>query len=533
LKIAAIYSRKSKITTKGESIINQIELCKHEGNHLGIEKFIIYEDEGFSGKNIKRPQFQKMLSDAKEKEFSVLICYRLDRISRNISDFSTLINELDRLHISFISVNEQFDTSTPMGRAMMYIASVFAQLERETIGERVRDNMLELAKSGRWLGGQTPLGYESRKMTYLDSEFKEKTMHTLSPIKEELDVVNFIYHKYLQYKSINQVFICVFQKNIKTKNGADFNKKRIQLILRNPLYVRADEAVMKHLEAIGMNVMGKFDGKHGILTYNKSKGTRAKRDITEWVAAVSTHEGIIDAPDWLKIQQILDENKKKAPRLGTAAAALLTGILKCSKCGKSMIVKHGHISAQTNKIIQYYVCSTKDYSKGERCSNPNIRVDELESIVMNNLKNVSIDETVLLEELNKIKSNIIKNNFMQGEMDNLPGQIKIKQSQIDILISQLSLDNEISKYIRPQILKLGDDLEKLKDKYEHLKETSYEYKNNKWDANKFLYSLSNFSSLIDILDFNNKRLLINSIVQSIYWDGVKGTIKINLMTLNR
>ncbi|MBZ9635891.1 recombinase family protein [Clostridium sp. FP1] len=531
MKIAAIYSRKSKITTKGESIINQIELCTHEGTHLGIEKFIIYEDEGFSGKNIKRPQFQKMLSDAREKKFNVIICYRLDRISRNISDFSTLINELDSLHISFISVNEQFDTSTPMGRAMMYIASVFAQLERETIGERVRDNMLEMAKNGRWLGGQTPLGYESKKITYLDSQFKEKTMHTLSPIKEELDVVAFIYDKYLHYKSISQVFICVFQKNIKTKNGADFNKKRIQLILRNPLYVRANEAVMKYLEFIGMNVMGKFDNKHGILIYNKSKGAKIKRDINEWVAAVSTHEGIIDSPVWLLIQQILDENKNKAPRLGTSSAALLTGTLKCSKCGKSMIVKHGHISAHSNKKIQYYVCSTKDYSRGLRCNNPNIRVDELESIVIENLKNVTLDKNVLLEELNKIKSDMTKNNFMHCEIDNLQGQIKIKQSQIDILISQLSLDNEISKYIRPQILKLGDELEKLKDKYENLKTASYEYKNNKWDANKFIYSLNNFSSLVDVLDFNNKRLLINSIIHSIYWDGTKGIIKINLMSL--
>ncbi len=170
---------------------------------------------------------------------------------------------------------------------MMYIASVFAQLERETIGERVRDNMLELAKSGRWLGGQTPLGYESKKISYLDAQFKEKTMYTLSPIKKELDVVKIIYNKYLQYKSISQVFIFIFKNNIKTKNGADFNKKRIQLILRNPLYVRANEAVMNHLEVFGMNVTGKANCKNGILTYNKSKGARVKRDITEWIAAVS------------------------------------------------------------------------------------------------------------------------------------------------------------------------------------------------------------------------------------------------------
>lgn len=531
MKIAAIYSRKSKITGIGESIINQIELCKHEGKHLGIEEFIIYEDEGFSGKNIKRPQFQKMLNDAKEKKFHVLICYRLDRISRNISDFSTLINKLDSLHISFISVNEQFDTSTPMGRAMMYIASVFAQLERETIGERVRDNMLELAKGGRWLGGQTPLGYESKKLSYLDAQFKEKTMYTLSPIKEELKVVKFIYDKYLEYKSINQVFIYIFKKNIKTKNGADFNKKRIQLILRNPLYVRANDAVMKHLEIMGMNVMGSTNDKYGILTYNKSKGARIKRNITEWIAAVSTHEGIIDASIWLKVQQILDENKDKAPRLGTSAAALLTGTLKCSKCGKSMIVKHGHLSAETNKKIQYYVCSTKDYSKGVRCNNPNIRVDELETIVIDNLKNITVSENILIEELNKAKTEMIKNDYIQSEFGNLQEQIKKKQVQIDILINQLSFGNEISKYIRPQISKLGNELDKLNTKYENFKITSYESKDNILNINKFLYSLNSLSSIVNVLDFNNKRLLINNIIDSIYWDGAKGELKINLKTL--
>lgn len=527
MKIAAIYSRKSKITGKGESIVNQIELCKQEGRHLGIEEFIIYEDEGFSGKNIKRPQFQKMLIDAKEKRFDVIICYRLDRISRNISDFSTLINQLDCLHISFISVNEQFDTSTPMGRAMMYIASVFAQLERETIGERVRDNMLELAKSGRWLGGQTPLGYESKQLCYLDSEFNEKTMHTLSPIKEELQIVKLIYHKYLQYKSISQVFVYLFKNNIKTKNGADFNKKRIQLILRNPLYVRANEDIMKHLNGIGMNVIGITNNKHGILTYNKSKGAKVKRVITEWIAAVSTHEGVVDASHWLDVQQILDENKNKAPRLGTSAAALLTGTLKCSNCGKSMIVKHGHISAQTNKKIQYYVCSTKDYSKGIRCNNPNIRVDKLEAIVIENLKSVTIDKDILIRELNKIRLEMIKDNFTTYEIDDIPKQIKIKQLQIDTLINQLSLDNELSKYLRPKILNLGNDLEKLYRSNENLKATSCNHTNQQSNVDKFLYPLNNLSSIIDVLDFNNKRLLINNIVDSICWDGVKCIIKVN------
>ena len=153
----AIYSRKSRFTGKGESIGNQVELCREYirtafGQEYA-EKAIVFEDEGFSGGNLNRPGFKRMMEAARDRRFQAVVVYRLDRISRNISDFSTLIQELGRLGIDFVSIRENFDTSSPMGRAMMYIASVFSQLERETIAERIRDNMHELAKTGRWLGG--------------------------------------------------------------------------------------------------------------------------------------------------------------------------------------------------------------------------------------------------------------------------------------------------------------------------------------------------------------------------------------------
>ena len=119
----AIYSRKSKFTGKGESIGNQIDLCReyirlHSGEEAASAA-LIFEDEGFSGGNLNRPAFQQMLSAARSHELSSIVVYRLDRISRNISDFSTLIEELSRLGVAFISIREQFDTGTPMGRAMM------------------------------------------------------------------------------------------------------------------------------------------------------------------------------------------------------------------------------------------------------------------------------------------------------------------------------------------------------------------------------------------------------------------------------
>ena len=149
----AIYSRKSRYTGKGESIGNQIDLCReYIRTHYGdaaAEHAVVFEDEGFSGGNLNLPDFKMMMTAAKGRKFKAIVVYRLDRISRNISDFSSLIEELGRLGIDFVSIRESFDTSSPMGRAMMYIASVFSQLERETIAERIRDNMHELAKTGR------------------------------------------------------------------------------------------------------------------------------------------------------------------------------------------------------------------------------------------------------------------------------------------------------------------------------------------------------------------------------------------------
>lgn len=153
----AIYSRKSKYTDKGDSVGNQIDIArKYIEEHYPSSKYdvevVTFEDDGFSGGSIDRPKFKEFIIKENKKPFDVLICYRLDRISRNIADFSGLMNHITKLGTSFISIKEQFDTRTPMGRAMMYIASVFAQLEREVIAERIKDNMIELAKTGRWLG---------------------------------------------------------------------------------------------------------------------------------------------------------------------------------------------------------------------------------------------------------------------------------------------------------------------------------------------------------------------------------------------
>ncbi|WP_035795780.1 recombinase family protein, partial [Clostridium akagii] len=312
MKTAAIYSRKSIYSSKGESLENQIKSCKDYLSRDEFYNFLIYQDEGFSGKNINRPQFKTMLRAARDKKFNILICYRLDRVSRNVSDFSKLIDELNKNGISFISVAEQFDTSKPMGRAMMYIASVFSQLERETIAERVMDNMLELSKSGRWLGGRTPTGFKSTAVTSIDEYLNERTLFKLFPIKEEIEIVQLIYEEYTKKQSLAKVAKYLLQNNFKTRMNNDFSSVTIAGILHSPVYVRATGKVFVFLNKKGIETIGNPDGIHGMLSYNKRKGkTGPYRECDKWIYAMANHEGVVSGSTWLEVQEILHRLQKK------------------------------------------------------------------------------------------------------------------------------------------------------------------------------------------------------------------------------
>ena len=215
----AIYSRKSKYTGKGESIGNQVELCKNKINSIycdvDFEKdVVIFEDEGFSGYYTKRPAFQKMMEAVKNKEIKCIFFYRLDRISRTVKDFCEIKEILEDYDVNFYSASENFENITPSGKAMIMMTSVFAQLERDTLAERVRDNMLELAKTGRWLGGTTPTGYKSEAVESISFEGKKKKLYKLTQIADEIKIVKLIYDKFLELKSQTKLETYMIQNNI-------------------------------------------------------------------------------------------------------------------------------------------------------------------------------------------------------------------------------------------------------------------------------------------------------------------------------
>lgn len=526
----AIYSRKSIFTGKGESIENQIELCKNYcESYLKTEKleYIIYEDEGFSGKNINRPRFKELIHDIKSKKIHILICYRLDRISRNVADFSSTLELLQSNGCDFISIKEQFDTSTPMGRAMIYISSVFAQLERETIAERVRDNMLQLAKMGKWSGGQLPLGYTSKQVTYTNEEMKEKTFSKLIPVDNELDIIHFIYVNYLIKNSIRAVTKDLNINNYKSKNGCDFDLTQVKRILRSPLYVQSDENTHKYLHSINYNVFGIPNG-NGYLTYNK------KTDKDNLIVAVAAHHGVISSRDWLQIQKNLDTNKEKiSARSGTGSNdTLFSGLLKCSKCGTNMVVKYNTKNKKTGENYIYYVCSNKERKYGDnKCDTPSLRSDIIDKKIINKIK--SYDEKIILKAYYK-KINELICNTDKNIIKDLNSQLSKKEFQVHNLVIQLShtINQSMTNLLMNQITTFNNEVESLKEK---IKNEDNRKKYSEDTINSLKIVKDSFIKFYQCLNATDdiiiKRSLIKSIVKSVIYNINDNTLNINFFCL--
>ncbi|WP_315074210.1 recombinase family protein [uncultured Clostridium sp.] len=522
----AIYSRKSVFTGKGESIDNQIELCKNYcENYLSSNDFeyVIYEDEGFSGKNTNRPQFKALLNDIKSKKINILICYRLDRISRNVADFSSTLELLQTHGCDFISIKEQFDTSTPMGRAMIYIASVFAQLERETIAERVRDNMLQMAKMGKWLGGQLPLGFNSEKITYLNEEMKSKTFSKLIPIDDELRIITFIYDLYILKNSIREVTKELNLKSFKTKNHSEFDLTQVKRILRSPLYAQSSDQINKYLTKNDFNVFG-IPNKNGYLTYNK------KTDKDNLIVAVAAHKGVISSDKWLLVQEKLNYNKDKiAARSGTGYnTSLFSGLLKCSKCGANMVIKYNSKNKNGNNYI-YYTCANRQSRYGYvKCDCPNLRIDLIDPKITAIIK--SYNKEVILDTYNSMIKELSSDSNNKSASINLNSQISKKETQIHNLVVQLSntSDKSVTNILMEQITNLSNEINNLKIQIN--KESSImQYITDEISNIELLKSsYQNFNNNFDNTDdIDMKRALIRSIVESIDYYPDKENFEIN------
>ena len=528
----AIYSRKSKFTGKGESIENQIELCKEyvrtQYGEDACEKVVVYEDEGFSGGNLNRPAFKRMMEAAKKHEFRAIIVYRLDRISRNVGDFSKLIEELSHLDIAFVSLREQFDTNSPMGRAMMYIASVFSQLERETIAERIRDNMHELAKTGRWLGGTTPTGYCSESVKNVTVDGKTKKSCKLKLIQEEAELVRTIYSLFLETRSLTLTEAELLRRRVTTRRGNQFTRFSIKGILQNPVYLIADQTACDYFTQQGAELFSDstaFDGIHGILAYNRTDQEKGRatvyRPIHEWIISVGDHPGLISSAEWLRVQNLLAENRSKGYRRPRSNTALMTGLLFCD-CGSRMYPKLTKRRMADGTPLYSYVCKLKERSQGSRCSGKNVNGNLLDEMVIEQVKALGEDNSIFLKNLEQGKRACVGNTQeYEKKLEALKKEHAELGKRADALVDSLAElgDSGTRKRITDRIEALGreeDALQRQIEEYENLL-TRCELSDQEFEVFRLL--LASFSKSVDDMTVEEKRTAIRTVIRKAVWDG--------------
>lgn len=533
----AIYSRKSRFTGKGESIGNQVELCKeYIRTHYGedtLDRIAVYEDEGFSGGNLNRPDFKNMMEAARKHKFKAIIVYRLDRISRNISDFSSLIEELSRLDIAFVSIKEQFDTETPMGRAMMYIASVFSQLERETIAERIRDNMHELAKTGRWLGGTTPTGYGSESVAGVTIDGKSKKACKLKLIPEEAEIVKTIFDLYIETDSQTITEAELIKRGIRTKNNKYFTRFSIKAILQNPVYMIADEEAYHYFINADSDLFYNreaFDGVHGIMAYNRTSQEKGKTTEflppSEWIVAVGLHPGIIPGKVWVQVQESLERNKSKAYHKPRSNEALLTGFLYCS-CGSRMYPKISRRRTADGKPIYTYVCKMKERSRQAMCNSKNVNGNIMDMAITTQIKMLAEDQDTFISQLEQSRK------FYTGNRANYEKQlVSMRQKKADLekkmdglADSLVDLGDSVARnYVVKRMEQLGLECAGIDARIQELECLTSQHALSELEFDVMRQLLSVFKSGIDEMTIEQKRAAIRTIVRKVVWDGVNAHV---------
>lgn len=286
--------------------MQKTDLANYCNYVLNINNYEIFEDAGYSAKNTDRPDFQKMMSRIRSGEFSHLLVWKIDRISRNLLDFIDMYEELKRLGVAFVSRNEQFDTTTAMGEAMLKIILVFAELERNTTSERVSNVMISRAETGKWNGGRVPYGYVSPgkgKMPMIDVT--------------ESAVVRQIFNNYEYSRSTTMVARDLSDKGILTKRGNKWTPQSITKILGNRWY-------------IGSYVYNVHDGADNF----------SLKDESEWVIVDNHHEPIISRDQFNRVQETLSMNTKDKTRGAITRQRKNTHIfsclLECGQCGGNM-----------------------------------------------------------------------------------------------------------------------------------------------------------------------------------------------------
>ena len=323
--------------------------CKHI-LHIDMSRVEIFEDAGRSGKNTKRPAYERMMQKVRAGLVSHVLVYKIDRISRNLVDFSLMYDDFKYNRVTFVSLKEQFDTSSAIGEAVLKIILVFAELERKLTSERVKDIMIGRANDGKWNGARVPYGWD------WDSS-AGCPVHS----EKEAPFARAMYEMYLEVKSTGKIRDYNNAHKIPTKRGGEWTSKTVGDFLRNPM-------------------------NKGDYRYNYRESARGrKKPADEIVYLEGVFDPLVDPEIWEKVNKIMDINRDQRNMGGLHPIEkncnVFAGLIQCGSCGSGYLVGKKDKRRKNGFTPSLYYCGAK--TRAIHCQNPNVSDVKIGPFVIN------------------------------------------------------------------------------------------------------------------------------------------------------
>lgn len=486
-RTCGLYLRVStdRQATEGESLEEQEQRLRDFCKQRNWNVVKVYREEGRSAKDTNRPEFKELLKDVENRVVDTVVVKKLDRLTRSIIDFERIYNFLQNQHVDLVSLHENFDTTTAMGRAVVRIVMVFGQLEREQTSERTIDVLEHRAREGLWNGGYPPLGYN----------LKEGAL-VVNP--EETRIVKLTFQKYLELASYHRVAEHLNNNGYRTKvftsrrgkkqGGKTFIDTTIARILKNPVYI----------------------GK----TQYRGKVYQGK------------HTSLINEETFALVQDMIDRNRKRAGNIkrGTKHTFLLEGLVKCGACGSHMTPVW---AVSKGKRYFYYDCTSVQHRGRGVCSVRSISAEVLEGLVLKRIDEIAQNEILLQRLVSKASGEA---SFKVKDLEEKKVLLKLRIKELEkkgSLLANKLVEIEgksAERFILKEIETVDKDLKGLE---QGLKGVEFEI--DRWrdyvlNAEIIKDSFRYFSRVFSQLSPHEKRSLIRLLIKEVAFSNEEVTI---------
>jgi len=485
----AIYTRKS--TEEGlDQEFNSLDAQREAG-----EAFIAsqksegwvclparYDDGGYTGGNMDRPALKRLMADIDAGRIDCVIVYKVDRMSRSLLDFTKIMEALEKRGVSFVSVTQQFNTTSSMGRLTLNILLSFAQFEREIISERTRDKVAAARRKGKWSGGRPILGYD------VDPRGGRLVVN-----EAEAARVRAIYQLYLDHQSLIATIAQLDVRGWTNKRwtnkkghevgGAPFNKHSLYSLLTNVLYT-------------------------GRLTY--------KDEIHD-----GEHPAIIDEEAFRQVGQILKRNGATGGKhVRNQFGAILKGLINCAPCNCAMVPTH---TTKQDRRYRYYVCANAQKRGWHTCPSKSIPAGEIEKFVVDQVRGIGRDPALLVDTLNGVRAEAeARIKELKAEEARLERELGRHNAQMRELAGTIGSGGATTD-------RMADLLDRVRGAEEHLAQVREELtrlERGMIDENEASRAMAAFDPVWETLTLREQARVLNLLIQRVDYDGDKGTVSV-------